>query len=604
MGLKIMSGRDGKPRETWYARFTRNGKKVNVNLRVPIRGTIPTTTDDKGHVLFDADGAGDAAFTKSRKAALSALAAMEKAAKRTGDTTAVKQAKTADIARRYYRAREGKSIEAVDTRLADLPKLWRARPRSYTPTVARMEYYDLVFRRFADFAKRFAVEHGGTCTTLNTITPEIATAYFDAIRAEYAWETVKGQMSLLSGAYDTWSTSGEPNPFKAIVKRNREIGAAKVNKRPLSEAELERLFEAAAGDRFLRPLIDCAACTGMRIGDVCNLKWREPITDPDGKIVGYDKIVDLDAGFIDCTTAKAGVRVTIPIFPRLKATLEERAADVDAIGSEYVFPEAAERYNHLNAKGKPDQRMSIIRSVKPLFALAVYGDKPDPEVAQLVDETSAERKTSAEICALIEGSHFAPSKKARVLDTYQRFSKGATYAEITAATGRHKAIVSQDLEAVEDLTGQRIRPGDAGMHHRTTIVSKRALTKRTRTTRGVGKFAASVYGWHSLRTSFVTLALQYGVPIEDVRKIVGHQSVRTTEDYDRASKRHAVERVMRQMTGSALDTPKLPVAPTVDANGKAAVVTIAPGRKSSIDDLLAGLSEQQKKALARKLLGL
>ena len=138
----------------------------------------------------------------------------------------------------------------------------------------------------------------------------------------------------------------------------------------------------------------------------------------------------------------------------------------------------------------------------------------------------------------------------------------------------------------------------------TTIVSKRALTKRTRTTRGVGKFAASVYGWHSLRTSFVTLALQYGVPIEDVRKIVGHQSVRTTEDYDRASKRHAVERVMRQMTGSALDTPKLPAAPTVDANGKAAVVTIAPGRKSSIDDLLAGLSEQQKKALARKLLGL
>ena len=68
-------------------------------------------------------------------------------------------------------------------------------------------------------------------------------------------------MSLLSGAYDTWSTSGEPNPFKAIVKRNREIGAAKVNKRPLSEAELERLFEAAACDRFLRPLIDCAACT-------------------------------------------------------------------------------------------------------------------------------------------------------------------------------------------------------------------------------------------------------------------------------------------------------------------------------------------------------
>ena len=133
------------------------------------------------------NGKGDNAFEKSRKTALAALRDMEAAAKRTGDTKAVKQAKTADLARRYYRAREGKSIEAADVRLDELPALWRGLSRSYTPTAGRMEYYDSVFRRFAAFASAYAAEHGGTCDTLNTITPEIATAYFNEVRTQYAW---------------------------------------------------------------------------------------------------------------------------------------------------------------------------------------------------------------------------------------------------------------------------------------------------------------------------------------------------------------------------------------------------------------------------------
>ena len=71
MGLKIMS-ENGVPRDTWYARFTRGGQKVNVNLGVPLRGTIPTTTDADGHKVFNVNGKGDDAFERSREAARAA----------------------------------------------------------------------------------------------------------------------------------------------------------------------------------------------------------------------------------------------------------------------------------------------------------------------------------------------------------------------------------------------------------------------------------------------------------------------------------------------------------------------------------------------------
>lgn len=105
------------------------------------------------------------------------------------------------------------------------------------------------------------------------------------------------------------------------------------------------------------------------------------------------------------------------------------------------------------------------------------------------------------------------------------------------------------------------------------------------------------------------MALQYGVPIEDVRKIVGHTTARTTEDYNRAGKQHAAERVRRQMRGSVLDAPKLTIKETINADPAALpapdVAKVAPvAAKPSVDDFIASMSEDQRKELARKLLGL
>ena len=563
-GLKIMKNADGSARPTWYAQVTRNGKKVRVNLKVRIEGTIPT--DDAGR--FNVNGKGDQAFRDSRHAALVELGKMKLSA---GKMSAI------DREKRIHRMQTGKAMK--DTRLDELPALWRSLPRDTPATEERMRIYDATFKRFAAFASKYAAEHGGgTCETLNTITPEIATAWFNELRGAYAWETVKNQMSLLSGAFKRWATNGEPNPFLQIIKRHK--GQGKIPRKPMTEAELTRVFECSSGDAFYHPLIVTAACTGMRLGDVCRLRWAD---------------VDLRNGLIDCVTAKAGVRVTIPIFGALRKVLEAQQTECaeDAL---FVFPAAAAKYN------RPSERSTIVRGVKPYIAKAVFGDNPEPEIAVLIGEDAPEQSVD-DVVAIIEGSRFAPGKKARVIDTYCRFAAGASYADIAAATGRSKAQSTQDLAAVEELTGRRVRPGDRYARTRKTVSTARDLIKRTRVERETGKNRASIYGWHSFRTGFAVLAVENKVPIEDVQKILGHTTVKMTMDYYRPTAKHTAERVKRQMRGTVLDGRQKRISETIDAD-TGAVAVVPVNDKPTIDAFISELTDDQRKELTRKLLGL
>ena len=75
------------------------------------------------------------------------------------------------------------------------------------------------------------------------------------------------------------------------------------------------------------------------------------------------------------------------------------------------------------------------------------------------------------------------------------------------------------------------------------------LLRMTRQKREIGQNSASTYGWHSLRTTFVTLALMYDVPIEVVRRIVGHTTADMTRTYFQPTARIMAETFSRQMAG-------------------------------------------------------
>ena len=107
--------------------------------------------------------------------------------------------------------------------------------------------------------------------------------------------------------------------------------------------------------------------------------------------------------------------------------------------------------------------------------------------------------------------------------------------------------VSDYLKEVERLTGEAYRPR-MGRKMAAGRVSNRDLIDRTRARRAIGKHSASLYGWHNLRHTFVVLALQAGVPVNDVSRIVGHGDVATTlNNYGNTSREVVAERTRRQM---------------------------------------------------------
>ena len=550
MSLKIHRNPDGSIRPTWWGRISVKGRKRETNLGIPIQGTIPL--DPEGNITLSVKG--DKQFEQSRKAAQKAFETWRREC----------QKDPAELQAKAFKARTGEDLEGLP--LSKLYDYWRKNViRAKTPSETWCGVMKNWLSRFTSFCQAEARAHNKRCETANDVTLEIASRWFEHIKSSYAWETVSKMKHLISGTFASMHSNGlvRKNPFANIQLRGGGTGEnRKVSRKALSIEELDKLLEVARGTDIY-PLVVAAACTGMRIGDVCNLKWAD---------------VDLKECLITCVTAKAGVKVTIPILGRMGEVLEA-ASPIAADGkppSPYVFPSAQAMYVR-----NPD---GIFRAVKPLFARAVFGgQKP-------VAEVTANGETQRKLAEVIDGAGFTAYKRNRLMDVYARFKAGERPVDIAAALNVARSQVSMDLRDIEKLTGQTLRPMAAISAARKTRLD---LIEQTRQERGIGKRAASIYGWHSFRHTFVILALQAGVPVEYVRLIVGHGEAETTlENYFNPEKKHAAENLRARMKGSVLD-----------GNGKprkriATAVVPAP----SVEDLIAGLSEEQKKELARKLL--
>ncbi len=556
MSLKIMPNLDGTFRPTWYGRLSVKGQKKTTNLNIPIEGTIPV--DSKGNVCLSAKG--DEAFEKSRKAAQKAFEAWRKEA----------QKDPAELQAKAYKARTGEDLEGLP--LAKLYDYWRNNViRAKTPSETWCGVIKNWLSRFSSFCQGEARANKKRCETVNDVTLEIASAWFEHIKGAFAWETVSKMKHLVSGVFASLHSNGlaRKNPFANIQLRGGGTGEnKKISRKALTVEELEKVLDCAK-DTNIYPLVVAAACTGMRLGDVCNMKWAD---------------IDLRQGLITCVTAKAGVKVTIPIFGRLGEVLEQ-LSPVPGDGkapSQYVFPSAQASYIR-----NPD---GIGRAVKPFFARAVFGGKKEP-----VAEVTEKGETQRELAEVIDGAGFTEYKRNRLMDVYKRFKAGERSVDIAAALNVARSQVSMDLREIEKLTGQTLRPMVAISAARKTRLD---LIEQTRQERGIGKRAASVYGWHSFRHTFVILALQAGVPVEDIRLIVGHGEAETTlNNYYNPEAKHAAERMRKRMQGSVLDGKG-------KGRKRLTASVPAPVKTPTVDDLISGLTKEQRKELARKLLGL
>ncbi len=484
MGLELKKGRDGQLVMTWYGRYSDCGRRVSVAL-CSVEGTPPPSMSIRD--------TGDADFEKSREIAEGLLSRHEKDASQKGHA--------AHLTERLIEAKTGRKVEYV--KLSDLPAKWRGLGRESQPTASWLAWCDTVFKRFAESVPS---------EFLHEVTPDQVSAYVAGLRADFTRRTANGAASLLKSAFARLLPPGASNPFgNEIARKREEAEGDSVHRRPLTEPELITLFATARPDPFLYPLTVCAACTGLRIGDVCQLAWKS---------------VDLRAGVVAVRTAKTGASVEIPIFKPLREVLETALADKGE--SLYVWPEAARMYTK--------NRYGITYRGKSLFARALIDTTKDaPEATALASEHADLAETLPDVLEAIRSAGFPTAKCARILDTLTRYAEGQSYRQIEAETGRQRGQTSEDLHEAEKVTRLSLRQG-------ATIKSGRAVKELIGATRqkrwsgdkrenGEKRLSASLLGWHALRGTWATLALSAGIPIETVKLVTGHGTTNTILKY-------------------------------------------------------------------------
>jgi len=561
MGLKLQRAR-GANGGGWVPHFYgqyRDGKAIRTcALKTKLRGTPPASG-----LMTDP---GDAAFEAAKAVAEQELASIVERAK---DKNTLMSAGVSMIE------------QATGQKTGDLPLAQLAawyRDHKKTPETDKnadwLKWHDGIINDFAKWAR------GRKCVTMFQVTRELAQEYAATLAKAHARGTLKAKVYWLAGAFRARLPNTMKNPFDdaytiAAGTLEKEDGK-RVFRKPLDAGEIMRLWEAARREGSVwYEIAVCATCTGMRIGDVCNLKWCN---------------VDLRNNCLpNVPTAKTGVTVTVPLFDyvetsdaynpilgELRRVLD--AANTDAAGKDpvYVFPEAHMRYTAspsvVSARGK-------ILFARALFADAAQAEAvPDREL------------TADEIQQAIAAAPWTEAKRKRIGKCYAMLAAGSNYPAIKAAM-QYAAYnrISMDLAEVERLTGAEIRPRNGA----TSATSTRTLLEKTREARTVGVRSASVYGWHSLRHAWVVLMMEEGVQYglitkEDVQAVVGHTTFEQTLEYYNPTDRQRVERMRKGMGRRAR---KQRAALAADP----ATGAVMPAKA------LAGLTDAQRAAVAALL---
>ena len=465
MSVMLRKQRDGRLRPFWYGEYVAAGTRKIINLGITWAGSPPAS--------FSLREPGDRDFELSRKKAEEVLAAFVEESSHKG--------RSEHLTERLIESKTGRAVEY--SRIEELPQLWRAMGRGAAPCSRYLAACDAHFRRFTEFMHTRNPE----IVHLYEVTPEDAAAFVAVIQAALSQKTVRDAVKLLNKSFACRLPIGAANPFASFMGHRQNGDSETVHRKPFTPEELQAMLNIAHDDPFIYPLIVMAACTGMRRGDVCGLKWAD---------------VDLAEGMLAVKTSKTGADVEIPIFNPLRAVLEERQGK----GSKLVFPEAARML-----ADNPD---GLTWRFKKIVARAFAGAAPTNALPTPIPATEIE---SAGITAIMEGIPEG-ARRDRILDTFKRYCAGASVRDIVKEAGHCKATVSNDLHAAQDIIGKPF------LRVQTASV-KAAVRKATQSEREHGQRAASVRDWHALRATFVTLALSAGVPVELVRRVTGHATV-------------------------------------------------------------------------------
>jgi len=504
MGVYLQK-RNGGFESRWRGKWIVDGK-LRFAMLNEWRGTPPNPGEKHG----------DADFEASRGEAKAMLRRI-----REGEQSAEEEAA---IVRTIHAVRYGGKVERV--KIADLAAKWDAMPhRAKEERRARVHS---VLKRFADYM----TDNFPNVTEAGALTAEHFKGFLESIeKSGVSARSWNDYLSILRGVLA--KVDGFSKGFREYLVPLQKRTMETVHRRPFDGGELDAIFAAAGEvDPELAPVLVAAACTALRRGDVCRLRWDS---------------VDMAEGFVTVKTSKTGETVEIPIFPPFRAVLEE-AASKRKKGVPFVWPRVALAYGQ-NPDGLNVRLRRVLAAagfVRPEKVEDAEGGKYDaPEDAEAA-------AAMVEDGMMREG--WTAKRKAKARKILALHFEGKSGAEIARELETSKGGVSTYLHEMEEAGRVAIvSPPKRETPVRATLADFKEGEQR--------KQRGSLCGWHSFRTTFCTLALANGVPMDLLRKITGHRTAEVVlKHYDRRGRAE-----MRRAFGAAM--PKA-IAGAIGDGGK------------------------------------
>jgi integrase len=226
-----------------------------------------------------------------------------------------------ELRRKFTRRLAGEAREKLA--LEDGWKSWLDNPnKKRTPKEITLTGYKSIWKRFESWVKPTGLIY------FHELERNHAEQYAEQLwKSHVSPTTYNAHIKFLTHMFNVLKTKAGlvENIWAAITRKDK---AADQGRRNLSESELQTILERATGS--MRKMIALGLFTGLRLGDVVNLRWDE---------IDHDRFNRVrKQGFIvvkPMKTARKNKVVQIPIHPSLRTIL---AKDRVETSGDYLFP--------------------------------------------------------------------------------------------------------------------------------------------------------------------------------------------------------------------------------------------------------------------------
>lgn len=214
--------------------------------------------------------------------------------------------------------------------MADGWEKWRVNSnREYEPKKATLDGYEAIWKRFQKWAESKRIPH------LHELSREHAEEYGSNLwHSKVSPTTFNAHIKFLRGAFAVLETqAGLVGNVWSHIKHKQKNGNE--GRRNLTEEELKTVLLKAKGN--LGVMIHIGLFSGLRLGDVVNLRWSD---------------IDFERGFITVMplkTRRFGKKLEIPIHSALSRTLTEFKKETGSQNIDFLFP--AERADYQDNVG-------------------------------------------------------------------------------------------------------------------------------------------------------------------------------------------------------------------------------------------------------------